>query len=80
MVLRTETERPEAVDAGTVKVVGTDKEVIISEAKKLLDDSYAYDKMSKATNPYGDGNSCDRIVEAIRYYFGLTKKRVKDLK
>ena len=80
LVLRTETERPEAVDAGTVKVVGTDKEVIISEAKKLLDDSYAYDKMSKATNPYGDGNSCDRIVEAIRYYFGLTKKRVKDLK
>ncbi len=80
LVLRTETERPEAVTAGTVKVVGTDKDVIVKEAKRLLDDSYSYEKMSKATNPYGDGNSCDRIVEAIRYYFGLTKKRVKDLK
>jgi len=80
LVLRTETERPEAVTAGTVKVVGVDKDVIVAEATKLLTDSYAYEKMSKATNPYGDGNSCDRIVEAIRYYFGLTKKRVKDLK
>ncbi len=79
LVLRNETERPEAVEAGTVKVVGTDKEVIIAEATKLLTDSYEYNKMSKAANPYGDGNSCDRIVEAIRYYFGLTKKRVKDL-
>ena len=79
LVLRNETERPEAVEAGTVKVVGTDKEVIITEATKLLTDSYEYNKMSKAANPYGDGNSCDRIVEAIRYYFGLTKKRVKDL-
>ena len=80
LVLRNETERPEAVTAGTVKVVGTDKDVIVKEAKILLTDSYAYEKMSKAVNPYGDGNSCDRIVEAIRYYFGITKKRVKDLK
>ncbi len=80
LVLRTETERPEAVKAGTVKVVGVDKNVIIQEANKLLEDSYAYEKMSKAANPYGDGNSCDRIIEAIRYYFGITKKRVKDLK
>ena len=80
LVLRTETERPEAVDAGTVKVVGVDKEVIVAEARKLLTDSFEYNKMSKASNPYGDGNSCDRIVEAIRFYFGLTKKRVKDLK
>ena len=80
LVLRKETERPEAVEAGTVKVIGTEKEVIIREANKLLNDSFEYNKMSKATNPYGDGNSCDRIVEAIRYYFGLTKKRVKDLK
>jgi len=79
LVLRNETERPEAVEAGTVKVVGTDKEKIITEATKLLTDSFEYGKMSKAANPYGDGNSCDRIVEAIRYYFGLTKKRVKDL-
>jgi UDP-GlcNAc:undecaprenyl-phosphate GlcNAc-1-phosphate transferase len=80
LVLRNETERPEAVVAGTVKVVGTDKETIIREATKLLTDSFEYNKMSKAANPYGDGNACDRIVEAIRYYFGLTKKRVKDLK
>ena len=80
LVLREETERPEAVTAGTVKVVGTDKDKIVEEATKLLEDSYEYEKMSRATNPYGDGNSCDRIVEAIRYYFGLTKKRVKDLK
>ena len=79
LVLRNETERPEAVEAGTVKIVGTDKVVIVEEATKLLKDSYEYNKMSKAANPYGDGNSCDRIVEAIRYYFGLTKKRVKDL-
>jgi len=79
LVLRNETERPEAVVAGTVKVVGTNKDVIIAEATKLLTDSYEYNKMSKAANPYGDGNSCDRIVEAIRYYFKLTKKRVKDL-
>ncbi len=80
LVLRNETERPEAVTAGTVKVVGTDKDVIVKEAKTLLLDKKAYDKMSKAINPYGDGNACDRIVEAIRYSFGLTKVRVKDLK
>ena len=80
LVLRNETERPEAVTAGTVKVVGTDKDTIVKETTKLLTDTYEYQKMSKATNPYGDGNACDRIVEAIRYYFGLTKKRVKDLK
>ncbi|MBR3281132.1 MAG: UDP-N-acetylglucosamine 2-epimerase (non-hydrolyzing) [Clostridia bacterium] len=80
LVLRNETERPEAVTAGTVKVVGTDKDTIVKETTKLLTDDYAYEKMSKAANPYGDGNACDRIVEAIRYYFGLTKKRVKDLK
>ena len=80
LVLRNETERPEAVEAGTVKVVGTDKDLIVKETTKLLEDEKEYDKMSKATNPYGDGNACDRIIEAIRYSFGLTKKRVKDLK
>ncbi len=79
LVLRNETERPEAVAAGTVKVVGTNEEVIIKETTKLLTDSYEYNKMSKAMNPYGDGNSCGRIVEAIRYSFHLTKNRVKDL-
>ena len=80
LVLRNETERPEAVAAGTVKIVGTDKEMIIRETRKLLTDDKEYEKMSKAANPYGDGNACDRIIEAIRYSFGLTKKRVKDLK
>jgi len=80
LVLRTETERPEAVKAGTVKVVGTNKETIVKETTKLLKNKEEYDKMSKASNPYGDGNACDRIVEAIRYHFGITKKRVKDLK
>ena len=80
LVLRNETERPEAVEAGTVKVVGTDKDLIVKETTKLLEDEKEYEKMSKAANPYGDGNACDRIIEAIRYSFGLTKKRVKDLK
>ena len=65
LVLRTETERPEAVEAGTVKVVGVDKENIISEAQKLLDHKDAYDLMAAAVNPYGDGHACERIVEAI---------------
>jgi UDP-GlcNAc:undecaprenyl-phosphate GlcNAc-1-phosphate transferase len=80
LVLRNETERPEAVTAGTVKVVGTDKKKIVEEATKLLLEKDEYEKMSKAVNPYGDGNACYRIVEAIRYKFGLTKKRVNDLK
>ena len=79
LVLRTETERPEAVYAGTVKIVGTDKKKIVEEATKLLKDKNEYAKMSKATNPYGDGKSCDRIVDAILYYFGVTKERPKDL-
>lgn len=74
LVLRGETERPEAVIAGTVKVVGTDKKVIIEETTKLLTDKEAYQKMSVAMNPYGDGNACERIVNAIEYYFGMTEK------
>lgn len=69
LVLRTETERPEAVKAGTVKVVGVDEEDIYREAKKLLCDSDAYDKMAKAVNPYGDGHASERIVKAIVEYF-----------
>ncbi len=79
LVLRTETERPEAVTAGTVKIVGTDKNTIIEEATKLLTDEKAYAEMSKAANPYGDGNACERIVEAILYYFGKNEKRPNDL-
>ncbi|MBQ6860118.1 MAG: UDP-N-acetylglucosamine 2-epimerase (non-hydrolyzing) [Clostridia bacterium] len=79
LVLRTETERPEAVTAGTVKIVGTDKNVIIEETQKLLSDKEEYKKMSKAMNPYGDGNSCERIAEGIMYYFGMKEDRPKDM-
>lgn len=65
LVLRTETERPEAVEAGTVKVVGVDGEKIISEAKKLFDDHDAYNSMARAVNPYGDGHASERIVAAL---------------
>jgi UDP-N-acetylglucosamine 2-epimerase (non-hydrolysing) len=66
LVMRDTTERPEAVEAGTVKLVGTSKETIITEAQKLLDDENEYNKMSKAHNPYGDGKACERIVEFIK--------------
>lgn len=80
LVLRGETERPEAVIAGTVKIVGTDKQTIIDETTKLLTDKEEYKKMSKAMNPYGDGNASERIVDAIMYYFGMIEKRPEDLK
>ena len=66
LVMRDTTERPEAVEAGTVKLVGTNKETIIQEAQKLIDDENEYSKMSKAHNPYGDGKACERIVKFIR--------------
>jgi UDP-GlcNAc:undecaprenyl-phosphate GlcNAc-1-phosphate transferase len=69
LVLRNETERPEAVEAGTVKIVGSNKEAIIENVTKLLTDKVAYEKMSKAANPYGDGKSSERIVDAIIKYF-----------
>lgn len=65
LVLRGETERPEAVDAGTVKIVGVKQEVIYEMAKELLTDDTAYQQMAKAVNPYGDGFASQRIVEAI---------------
>lgn len=65
LVLRTETERPEAVGAGTVKVTGTQEETIYREAKLLLDDAQTYAAMAQAVNPYGDGHASRRIVEAI---------------
>lgn len=65
LVLRTETERPEAVEAGTVKVVGVCEQDIYYEAKHLLDDSKAYDAMAHAVNPYGDGHASERIVEIL---------------
>lgn len=65
LVMRDTTERPEAVTAGTVKIVGTKKEKIFGEASKLLSDKKIYDNMSKAHNPYGDGKACPRIVKQI---------------
>ena len=65
LVMRDTTERPEALDAGTVKLVGTDHDLIVSEVSKLLEDTNYYDKMSKAVNPYGDGKACSRIVRAL---------------
>lgn len=66
LVMRDTTERPEAVEAGTVKLVGTNRESIIKEAQKLLDNKEEYEKMSKAHNPYGDGKACERIVNFIK--------------
>ena len=69
LVLRRETERPEAVTAGTVKLAGTDTEEIYRLAAELLDDPAAYDRMAKAVNPYGDGRACPRIAQAILSHF-----------
>jgi UDP-N-acetylglucosamine 2-epimerase (non-hydrolysing) len=62
LVMRDTTERPEAVEAGTVALVGADRERIEQSVSSLLDDNVLYGKMSKAVNPYGDGNACKRIV------------------
>ncbi|HBX46831.1 MAG TPA: UDP-N-acetylglucosamine 2-epimerase (non-hydrolyzing) [Porphyromonadaceae bacterium] len=66
LVMRDTTERPEALDAGTVKLVGTNYNLIVSEVSKLLDDKEYYDSMAKANNPYGDGLACERIIEFIK--------------
>ena len=71
LVLRKETERPEAVAAGTVKLAGVEEDVIFSMASELLSDAAAYDKMAHAVNPYGDGQACRRIADAIEWHFGL---------
>ena len=65
LVMRDTTERPEALEAGTVKLVGTNYDMIVNEVSALLDDEKAYEKMSKAVNPYGDGRACERIVEKV---------------
>lgn len=66
LVMRDTTERPEAVDAGTVKLVGTDYDLIVGETSRLLDDKAYYDKMSHAVNPYGDGKACSRVVAKMK--------------
>lgn len=78
LVLRDVTERPEAVQAGTVKLLGTDKGIIINEANKLLRDSNEYNNMSHAVNPYGDGKASKRIADAILYYFELSDKNIEE--
>ena len=78
LVLRKETERPEAVEAGTVKIAGVEEEVIFSLACELLESKDAYNKMAHAANPYGDGDASKRIIDAILYKFGVTNKRPED--
>ena len=74
LVLRKETERPEAVQAGTVKLAGVDRAAIVRMADQLLDDPAAYREMAHAVNPYGDGRACRRIADGILYHFGRTDR------
>lgn len=78
LVLRHETERPEAVEAGTVKVVGTDCETVYKEAEKLLSDRDEYDRMANAVNPYGDGHASERIADFLLYYFNFSEEKPKE--
>ena len=71
LVLRKETERPEAVAAGTVRLAGVEEEDIFRMASALPSDQAAYHKMAHAVNPYGDGQACRRIADAIEWHFGL---------
>jgi len=80
LVLREVTERPEAVAAGTVRVVGTGEEDIISAAAGLLLDETQYDKMAYAVSPYGDGRACERIVQGIQWHFGLCPEKPADFR
>ena len=80
LVLRRETERPEAIAAGTAKLAGVCYDEILAMANTLLEDPAAYAAMAKAVNPYGDGCACRRIVQAIRWHFGLEKNRPADFR
>jgi UDP-N-acetylglucosamine 2-epimerase (non-hydrolysing) len=71
LVLRRETERPEAVTAGTVLLAGTEEEAVYTQAARLLTDKAAYAQMAQAVNPYGDGLACKRIADAILWKNGL---------
>ena len=68
LVMRDKTERPEAIEAGTAKIIGTDCERIFTETQQLLDDQVEYEKMAMATNPFGDGNAAERIVQVLQKY------------
>ena len=78
LVLRRETERPEAVQAGTVALAGVDEAQVFRMAEQLLTDPAAYARMAHAVNPYGDGHACERIAQAIAWRFGLTAERPAD--
>ncbi|HZK26735.1 MAG TPA: UDP-N-acetylglucosamine 2-epimerase (non-hydrolyzing) [Thermoclostridium sp.] len=80
LVMRNETERPEAVTAGTVKIIGTDRDTIVEQTSKLLSITDDYTKMAQSVNPYGDGHASARIVDAIRYWFKLTDKKPNEFK
>lgn len=80
LVLRTETERPEAIKTGTLKLAGTDKENIKKLANELLNDKNEYMRMSNAKNPYGDGFASERIADSILYSFKITDKKVNEFK
>jgi UDP-N-acetylglucosamine 2-epimerase (non-hydrolysing) len=71
LVLRETTERPEAIDAGTAKLVGTNPDQIVATASQLLSDASAYDAMATAINPFGDGHAAERILGIVKNYFGL---------
>lgn len=75
LVLRDTTERPEGVEAGTLKLVGTESEKVKQKMEELLDNAAEYQRMSQAKNPYGDGKASERILDAIAYYFGVTDKK-----
>ncbi|OAS88206.1 MULTISPECIES: non-hydrolyzing UDP-N-acetylglucosamine 2-epimerase [Metabacillus] len=80
LVLRDTTERPEGIEAGTLKLAGTDEETIYNLAYELLNNSTEYEKMSKASNPYGDGKASYRIVQAIRHHYGKISDKPEQFK
>jgi len=75
LVLRQTTERPEGIEAGTLQLVGTDRKRIVEGATRLLSDPAAYQRMAQARNPFGDGRAAERIVQALRYYYGRSPTR-----
>lgn len=76
LVMRDTTERPEAVEMGTVKLVGTNRKLIVDEVSRLLTDKNEYNKMANAVNPYGDGKACERIIDAIENFFAKTERKL----
>ncbi|MGB9613707.1 MAG: non-hydrolyzing UDP-N-acetylglucosamine 2-epimerase [Candidatus Margulisiibacteriota bacterium] len=80
LVLREKTERPEAIAAGTVKLVGVEENTIFEETARLLTDKLEYERMAQAINPYGDGYAAGRIVGALLYYFGISDKKPEEFK